>query len=215
MPDPVAAAIVTAFVTVVGWLYSRYREDQTRRLQASTAYIERQLEEFYGPLFSRLHQIMIARDIEEALLLTADGVPRAEVSLDAVKKINQYFEETYYTPLHDEVVGIMRTKLHFLEGGEVPDSFYRYLEHVFQKRAQETLYKKHQVESEYLEGKPFSKEWYLYVKADMLILMDRMSTMTGALRPAGRLRLFSALRTPRPNTRLQATKGRAPVQLPD
>lgn len=77
MDQPTVVLIIgllTAAVTICGWLathhYTRKREiesraassemaDRTRRLEISLGHIERQIEEFYGPLQSLVQLISI------------------------------------------------------------------------------------------------------------------------------------------------------------
>jgi len=45
-------AILGAIVTVLGWFVVRWWENWQRAIERQMKYCERQIEEFYGPLFS-------------------------------------------------------------------------------------------------------------------------------------------------------------------
>src|SRR5215813_8528745 len=111
---PFFVALVAAFVTAVGWVFTYYsakrREDRTRRLEAATRYIQRQVEEFYGPLFNLVHQIVICNHVQNRILSgrKPDG-ERCLSSADA-DKIQQFFHERYFAPLHAEATQILKSR---------------------------------------------------------------------------------------------------------
>jgi hypothetical protein len=49
--------LITAVVTIVGWYSTRRREDRTRRIELSMRHYERQMEEFYGPIYNLIQVI--------------------------------------------------------------------------------------------------------------------------------------------------------------
>jgi hypothetical protein len=54
MSTPVVVALIAGSITAVGWLVNHWlvsrREEQRRRIEAQLKYVERQIEELYGPL---------------------------------------------------------------------------------------------------------------------------------------------------------------------
>lgn len=85
---------------------SRASEDRTRRLQGLMRHYERQIEEFYGPLFNMVNQVFVANHVQSELL-SADE----PLSADAAEKVRDYFHSKYFTVFHDEITEIIRTKL--------------------------------------------------------------------------------------------------------
>ena len=60
--------LITAVVTIIGWLVTRKleierratadaRTDRTRRIELRLRYYERQIQEFYGPIYSLIQLI--------------------------------------------------------------------------------------------------------------------------------------------------------------
>ena len=76
---------------------TRASEDRTRKLQGLMSHFERQIEEFYGPLYNMVNQIFVANHVQSELLSvrTTDGVEKRLSSEDA-EKINDYFHATYF-----------------------------------------------------------------------------------------------------------------------
>jgi H+/gluconate symporter-like permease len=72
MNTPLLLGLLTAIVTIVGWFVAyfttRWREDRTRRLEASIKYRMAQIEQFYDPLFNLVNQIFVANHIQYDLL---------------------------------------------------------------------------------------------------------------------------------------------------
>jgi hypothetical protein len=127
-------------------------EDRRRKLEGLLRYYQRQIEEFYGPLFNSVHQIFMANEVQAAILKTVRG--------DAAERVIDYFHETYFGPLHDTIREVMRTKLYLAEGQEVPDSFYRYLQHAGQERDQRVLWKRFGIDTSFLRGEPWPDDFY-------------------------------------------------------
>lgn len=69
--------------------------DRTRKIEALMHHYERQIEEFYGPLFNMVNQVFVANHIKWELLKVLRG--------DVAEKVRDYFHETYFIPLHDEI----------------------------------------------------------------------------------------------------------------
>ena len=71
MNPTVAVALITAVVTALGWLVtnllSQRREERKARLEANLAFVERQLEELYGPLVALIYE---GRQVFQELLRT-------------------------------------------------------------------------------------------------------------------------------------------------
>ena len=74
-------ALLAVLVTVTGWFVTQYlnrqKEDRTRRLESLLKHYQKQIEEFYGPLFNLVHQIFLVNHTLFAILTAKnkDGTP--------------------------------------------------------------------------------------------------------------------------------------------
>jgi hypothetical protein len=156
---PLIIAILAAVVTAIGWFISNFlsrkSDDQKRRIEESTKYLERQIEEFYGPLFNVVTQIRISSDVLEDLV---DKGRRHHKTPEEIGKIQNYFQANYFIPLHNEFTKIVRGKLHLIEGTKIPESFYRYSQHAIQEHSQLAIWAEMGVDTAYLKGTPYPDE---------------------------------------------------------
>jgi hypothetical protein len=135
---------------------SRVATDRSRKLENLMHHYERQIEEFYGPLFNMVHQVFVSNHIQSEIL--------AKTSQSDSEKTRDYFHTTYLDPLHDEIRRILRTKLYLIEGSEMPRSFYDYLRHSAQERDQRALWKQYGINSSFLQGQPWPDRFYHDIK---------------------------------------------------
>jgi hypothetical protein len=131
---------------------SRVAEDRTRKLESVKRHYERQIEEFYGPLFNMVHQVFAANDVQSGIL--------QRISATDSERVRDYFRATYFFPMHDEIRQILRTKLYLVEGSEIPESFYLYLKHAAQERDQTMLWKQYGLDTSFLKGEPWPDDFY-------------------------------------------------------
>ena len=117
----VIAAVIGGLVAAVGWFVAHElttrREDRTERLQLSIAQSEKQIGEFYAPLIYLLEQL-------DMLAKIGDGLPEAKRS--AIAKV---MYEEYFLPTHEQIISILKSKIHLLEGAELPPNLRRYFRH--------------------------------------------------------------------------------------
>jgi hypothetical protein len=135
---------------------ARLSEDRTRKLERLLRHYERQVEDFYGPLWNMVHQLYVCNE-------TKDKVTR-KLSAEDASKVEQYYQETYFRPLHDEIRQIMKTKLYLVDGAAMPDSFYAYLRHAMQERDQRELATQHSIDSSFLGGVPWPSDFHDDIK---------------------------------------------------
>jgi hypothetical protein len=135
---------------------SRVAEDRTRKLDSLKRHYERQVEEFYGPLFNMVHQVFVANHVQGEIL---KGINPEESD-----KVSNYFHATYFDPMHEEIRQILRTKLYLVDGSGMPASFYLYLKHAAQERDQRTLWKQHGINTNFLDGEPWPDNFYTDIR---------------------------------------------------
>jgi hypothetical protein len=114
--------ITAVFGTIVTQNLTRQREDRTKRIQLTIDHAEKQLSEFYSPLL--------------ALTVLADQTATASEVLDKAPRedrpaINKIMWEDIYRPIHIEILNILKTKIHLIEGFDIGKArgFKEYLRH--------------------------------------------------------------------------------------
>ena len=164
----VGPVLITGAVTVFGWYatyaYAKMREDRTRRLDLLLRFRARQIEELYGPLLSLIEQIFNVWQVRENVLGGADH------SVEDQRRIQAFFRQHYFTPLHQEIGALLRTKLYLLEGGRLPDSFTEYLEHATQEACQHRLWSELGIDT----SKALGREWPDSFHDDVKRALDRL-----------------------------------------
>jgi hypothetical protein len=187
-----SAAVSAALVSAVGWLLRswisqrltsaikfeydqkigtfsaelvRLREDRTRKLEKLLRHYERQIEEFYGPLWNMVHQLYVCNDTKSEM------IPR--LPDDKAARVEQYYQNTYFISLHDEIRQIIKTKLYLIEGAEMPQSFYDYLKHALQERDQRELFQQCNVDTSFLSGAPWPPRFHKDIKHGFDTAMKR------------------------------------------
>ncbi len=142
----------------------RSSADRTRKLEGLMHHYERQVEEFYGPLFSLINQQMfVAHDVQNALV--------DRVSPEQAGTIREYYQTNYFIPMHNEIQNILKTKLYLIEGTKIPASIDKYLRHVIQERDQRTLWQKYHISTDSLEGVRYPQELYGDIEAGLQTAM--------------------------------------------
>jgi hypothetical protein len=131
MEAALLSAIVGGFVTASGWLANNFlakqREDRAKRLQIGMEATQRQLIEFYAPLQSLLTRL-------EAVAQTWNKI--VEKDPGAWEAGDKIAYTQYFMPIHDEILNILKSKLHLLDDEAIPRSITQYFKH----NASESLY---------------------------------------------------------------------------
>jgi hypothetical protein len=121
----VLAALIAAIVAVTGWFIGHQlttrRDDRTKRLELSIAHSEKQIGEFYAPLGFLFGQL----DTIAKVAVYIDDRKRAE----GVGALGEITYREYFLPIHNEIIAILKTKIHLLEGGVIPPSLLTYIAH--------------------------------------------------------------------------------------
>lgn len=158
--------------------------DRERKLKSLMHHYERQIEEFYGPLFNLVHQVFVANHIQWELTSARNEKGAPCLGPEKVEVIQDYYQKTYFYPLHDEIIKIIRSKLYLIEGSEVPESFYEYLKHAAQERDQRTLWRDHGIDTAFLTGQPWPRNFYRDIKTGFEHAMRNYENCVEGLRGA-------------------------------
>jgi len=184
MSQPFEIAAITAAVTMLGWFVSsvltKQRESATQRLERTVRFLERQIEEFYGPLFNLVHQVVIANHVMFSIIGGAVGSKAGAGRADA-SKVREFFQDNYFFPLHQQINEILKTKLYLIEGVQLPEPIYHYLRHAGQERAQALLWRQSAIDTSYVSGHPYPNELYDVIKRGLDDVMQRYSAYNDAL----------------------------------
>lgn len=113
---------------LTGW-----REDRTKRLQIELDHASAQMKEFYAPLVALTAQLDTTASIKGAV--TSGMTPKDEYELA------ELMYSSFFLPLYEGINGILKTKVHLLEGRATPQSFDEYFEHFTTEKAYWTLKK--------------------------------------------------------------------------
>jgi hypothetical protein len=134
----------------------RLREDRTRKLEGLLRHYERQIEEFYGPLWNMVHQLYVCNHTKSEMT--------PHLAPEQAAKVEDYYQNTYFIALHEEIREIIKTKLYLIEGAEMPESFYAYLKHALQERDQRELFKEFDVDTSFLPGASWPYDFHDDIK---------------------------------------------------
>lgn len=164
----IAPVLITGAVTALGWYatyaYAKMREDRTRRLDLLLKFRVQQIEMLYGRLLSLIEQIFNVWQVRENVL------QGTAYSAEDQRRIREFFLQHYFTPLHQEIGALLRTKLYLLEGGRLPDSFTEYLEHATQEACQHRLWSELGIDSSKVPG----RGWPQAFDKDAKTALDRL-----------------------------------------
>jgi hypothetical protein len=172
-----ALTILSGYATYV---YAKLRDDRTRRLDIVLKLRSRQIEELYGPLLSLIEQIFIVWQVRENV--SKEG----GYSTDDERRMKEFFWKSYFTPLHDQIGNLLRTKLYLLEEARVPKSFQKYLEHATQESCQHRLWSELSIDTAHVKGPSWPAEFHGDVKGALDRLMTEYQSGVTRLAPVGR-----------------------------
>jgi hypothetical protein len=178
----VLVACLTGAVTAAGWFVTKRLDlrAQTKLKEAEfrRGHIQKQIEEFYGPLYSLVWQIFAINDLKDAMLRRKQIDPATKIQID------DYFATKYFLPMHAEVRGILETKLYLVEGTRMPDSFQSYLRAALQETVQRELWSSSGIDTSFVKGAPWPAGFYEDIHGPLMRLMAEYETDVQLLRGA-------------------------------
>jgi hypothetical protein len=133
MQPAVWAALIAAVGAAIGWFANHWltarREEYRRRIEAQLKFIERQIEELYGPLAAALYEG------RRTFLDLLDSLGRRYVFLNdrpltaEELKTWLFWAESEFLPRNEQIKILLRTKAHLVEGPTFPESYILFLDH--------------------------------------------------------------------------------------
>jgi hypothetical protein len=133
MQPAVWAALIAAVVAAIGWFANDWltvrREESRRRVEAQLKFVERQIEELYGPLAAALYE---GRRTFLDLLdsLGRDHVFDKDRPLPPEElKTWLFWAESEFLPRNEQIKVLLKTKAHLVDGPAFPESYIFFLNH--------------------------------------------------------------------------------------
>jgi hypothetical protein len=171
--------LVAAIVTIIGWFANEFirkrNEDKRKKIDERAKFLERQIEQFYGPLFNLVNQIVICNHVLYQIKISKN---RSDSDKET---INNFFQKNYFIPLHEEFNTVLKTKLYLIEGSELPESFYTYLRHAIQEQVQLTLWNNFKIDTSDVRGIPYPNVLYDDIKNGLDNAMLKYFELTSIL----------------------------------
>ena len=130
---PVWAALIAASAAALGWFTNHWltvkREESRRRLEAQLKFVERQIEELYGPLAASLYEgrrtyLDLLDTLGRDYVFPNDG----HIS-ESDLRTWFFWAETDFIPRNEYIKSLLKTKAHLISGGEFPGSYVDFLDH--------------------------------------------------------------------------------------
>lgn len=134
MDTALLVAIITATASILSWvvssIFSSWREKRKEKLEARLKFIDKQLEELYGPLAFLVHEgensfksIFKTNRKKWVSLKGDDPIPKEQLELWIFWVENDFF------PRNEKIKHLLMEKTHLIEGAKVPDSHLQFMEH--------------------------------------------------------------------------------------
>lgn len=190
---PIIVGLISAATTSLGWIVLHYftrkndidsrefvakreqknreqatlQADRTRRLELRLKYLERQINEFYAPIYCNIQLIWNVWSIgdlfEKQLESSDNNQPLEEIQT----RIGIRLGKDFFGPIHDEIRNIIKTKMFLVDGIQLPDSFSRYLLHSVMEDVQRKLYDQDGIKTSSVIAHPWVYEFPVDVKAGL------------------------------------------------
>jgi hypothetical protein len=133
MDTTILIAILAACVTAIGWMinYVLSGRDERRKdaLDASHTFLQKQLEELYGPLALLIQQSRRSRlDLYTALGRDEIFVPGQALTEPELKTWLFWVENDIF-PRNDKIADLLTGQTHLIEGDHVPKSYLDFIDH--------------------------------------------------------------------------------------
>ena len=130
METSIIIALVAGGVTAIGWLANHWlsgrREEGRRRVEAQLKFVERQIEELYGPLVFLIYE---GRRTFADLLDTLGQ--NFVFPLPGEEELGTwlFWAEAEFLPRNEKIKSLLMLKSHLIEGPRFPQSYVTFLDH--------------------------------------------------------------------------------------
>ena len=133
LTQPTASVIVAMLAlsgSIIIWALGNFatkrRDAITRAAEIRKQFLERQIEEFYGPLLSLSSRIAAIRDIRDRLV---DAFEKKGENLngDTLVKLRRFVRTEFTMPTNRQIEQILTNRLHLLGEDNMPETFFLFL----------------------------------------------------------------------------------------
>jgi hypothetical protein len=156
----ISGALIGTITTVLGWFVTARQTAETHRQELALQHLQRQIEEFYGPLHGLNQQTRNIYDIVSKRLPSGtDGHIDFNRFSDTDSKIWHHFVETYFLPLNQKMRDIINTKIYLLQGEYMPQSFELFLQHEAQFESLHRLWKEKGIDTSSIPAAGWPKDF--------------------------------------------------------
>jgi len=169
---------------------TRNRERDKQRLDASIAFIERQLEELYGPIaVLLLASRQTFRDLLESLhrnhvFENAEPLPEEEL------RAWLFWAENDAFPRDQKIAELLMQKTHLIEGEWFPDSYVKFLDHHNSWTLSHLRWKKESIPYSWHSSKEWPQEFVVEILDTFQNLKRRHGEYTKLQQPLKRVILL-------------------------
>jgi hypothetical protein len=155
---------------------ARRREGEARRQEAALKHLQRQIEEFYGPLLGLIQRSRhVYATACKRLPTGADGrIDQARFS-ESDWQVWNYFTETYFLEINREIAALLNTKGYLMGVHAAPTSYRDYLQHQVEQEALHRLWKERGISSLSTQGAGWPLQFEPDVREALTIVTNKYS----------------------------------------
>ena len=170
----ITAAALSSYMT-------NRRDAEARRAEIRKRYLERQIEEFYGPLLAISRRVDAVHAIRDTLLKAFQATDQKQ-DKNLLKQIGEFTSAEYSQPAYREMQEILTKKLHLLEETGIPSSFQIFLDRTVQRSIQTRLWTDKHIDNSIVEGIPYPHEFSVDIARTFSLLMIEYRNMQGRVK---------------------------------
>jgi hypothetical protein len=169
----------------LGNFATKRRDAITRAAEIRKQFLERPIEEFYGPLLSLSSRIAAIRDIRDRLV---DAFEKKGENLngDTLVKLRRFVRTEFTMPTNRQIEQILTNRLHLLGEDNMPETFFLFLTSTIQAEIQSKLWAEQNIDSQIVRGLPFPKAFTADVARKFSELMTEYRALQGQERTFAR-----------------------------
>jgi hypothetical protein len=173
----VAGLVSLAIACLGAWLtyvFAQRREGEARRQEAALRHLQRQIEEFYGPLLGLIQRSRyVYATACKRLPSGSDGRVDQDRFSEADWEVWNYFTETYFLEINREIANLLHTKAYLMGVDTAPESYQRYLQHQVEQETLHRLWKERGVSSLATQGATWPAQFETDVREGLSIAVKR------------------------------------------
>jgi len=185
--DKVIVALIGALTggafTAIGWFVLHrltvVREEHSRRQQATIQYLQRQIEELYGPLLGMLQESRYLYEVALKTLPSHDGRIDTSRFSETDSEMWNYLIENHFLPNNAKIAELIRTHLHLLELGKLPPSYDHFARHQAQFDCLHKLWRQKSIDNRSIAGIGWPKHLEVEVEGVLAKLRQEYSEYLG------------------------------------